>query len=117
MKEHVKIRNILLIIGPLCIGLFIYYSRPLFVPWSVVRNFVPDACWAFSFTYAFFLLWKGTSSFIIKFVPLVLFLGFEFLQKTSVLTGTFDYFDILFYFLAYLLAWLIWFKNEEKKSA
>lgn len=97
---------------PLVLGLFIYFSPPLFEHWSLVRNYIPDACWAFSFTYAFFTLWKGQLSPLIRTVPLLLFIGFEFLQKLNVLTGTFDYFDCLTYILAYLLATVFISKNE-----
>ncbi len=109
-------RKYLLVIAPLCLGAFIYWVRPLFVPWSYVRNFVPDACWAFSFTYAFFLLWKGELSLAIRMIPILLFLAFEFMQKFEIITGTFDLIDCLAYILSYLLASVIFRYYEQEKD-
>ncbi len=105
-------RHVLFIILPLLVGLVIYYIPVDYSYGALVRNYLPDTCWAFSFTYAFLALWKGALTLFIRMIPLLLFLGFEFMQKFNLLTGTFDYFDCLAYILAYLLATLIVLNNE-----
>jgi hypothetical protein len=106
-------RNFLIILFPLGLGLFIYCTPPRFEYWSLVRNFIPDACWAFSFTYAFFLLWKNERTRWVQIIPIVLFIGFELLQKFAIITGTFDLIDCVVYIIAYLLATVLIIRHEQ----
>jgi len=78
-------------------GLLIYRNPQVFNPW--VSNFIPDGLWAFSFSSCLFVIQEDLK--IALNITIVVVLGgcLEVLQWLSWVEGTFDYADLLVYFL------------------
>ncbi|MBL0913309.1 MAG: hypothetical protein IBJ09_13150 [Bacteroidia bacterium] len=85
---------------PLGLGVLLYL---LPLP-ALLRNYVPDALWAYACTSAILLIWDRSPHrgwLLFLFLSFVLF---EALQKTGLVAGTADPGDVLAYFLAAGLA-------------
>ena len=66
---------------------------------------LPDGLWLFACTYCMQHLWhRHKGGMIWCLMPLVLALAHEFAQLLAILSGTFDWQDVGFYLLSYLLA-------------
>ncbi len=123
---------ILLVLIPLCIGAFVYYlccpdvlfvkcldrytgigfHFPQEVSRNVVlvffRNYILDLLWAFSMTCMIcIILWKSRFYRFAFSIPLITGILLEFFQKEHVLSGTFDYYDIMFEFVGVVIALVV----------
>ena len=81
-----------------------YAPPPLNLPEWLIFN-VPDGLWFYSFLMWLILMWqyeKGIQPFIWYSFLILGAIGAEFLQKLSVIQGTYDTKDIYAYFLAVL---------------
>jgi len=101
------------------IGILIYFldSLNLGLP-AVIRNYLPDALWAISFSASICWLWfddfkLGT---IWYFVCLGSMISFEFLQYIQIIKGTSDFIDIIVYFFFSLTVYLLSYKTIFLKT-
>lgn len=88
------------LLAPLGLGL-VLYLLPL--P-ALLRNYAPDALWAYAYTSAILLIWDRIPGKVWILLVFVSFMVFEALQKTGLVAGTADPGDVLVYFLAAGLA-------------
>lgn len=137
-NKSVKLFYVCNIIIPLLIGLIFYYvncSDVLFVRWIdgflsisrtnmeleyspiivLVRNYLMDIIWQYSFVFALFVLINSSLFSLITAVITSITCGiiFECLQLIHVISGTFDIFDICLGIVSSLTAGLIIFYTEE----
>lgn len=103
-----------MVIVPLVLGVLIYQFAD---GDTLIRNYLPDGLWAFSFGYAFLLIWNPAWHSAIHIVPILVFIGFELLQKWRIITGTFDLFDCVAYILFYLSASIVFYQYEQKTTS
>jgi hypothetical protein len=92
------------VILPLLFGMLIYYSA---VKWTVpafVRNYFPDALWAYAFISVMLLIWNREIRVFWIMVVFVFSAIFELLQYFHKIAGTGDLLDVVTYYLAFLLA-------------
>jgi hypothetical protein len=104
---------------PLCLGTFIYLAGAILPIPVRLKNYVPDALWAYALASALLIIWdrKPHSGWLISGV-ILLFLV-ELFQYLRVIPGQADYIDLIVYLLAYVTAILLnhFFKqptNEKK---
>lgn len=75
---------------------------------------LPDGLWVFSYVSLLLYFWKGeikSQNFIwFFFIPIFAVLS-EFMQLLDVVSGTFDYVDLLFYFLGLIIPFVV-FSNS-----
>ncbi len=73
---------------------------------SFIRNFFLDMLWAYALVFAlFYIIGDNTASLLKVFLIAFLFSSaMEILQITSIVKGTFDFYDILVEFLAEIVA-------------
>jgi hypothetical protein len=91
------------------------YNSGYFSPGWVIYN-LPDFLWLYSL-FASLALWINASHKTLRAYIFISFIGTllsEVLQKFNLLFGTFDPFDLLFYFFALILFWLINSKSFKK---
>lgn len=88
------------LLAPLGLGVLLYL---LPLP-ALLRNYAPDALWAYAYTSALLLIWERTADKVWILLMFVSFIGLEALQKTGLIAGTADPGDVLVYFLAAGLA-------------
>ena len=111
----------------LLIGIFFYIvgrTEFLSILGTVVNDFlltasfyVPDALWAYALYFALSLF---QNSFIATILTIGAGILWEVLQKTNLVNGTFDFFDIILYLIATLVAVIInklWRKKYEKNNS
>lgn len=126
---------------PIIIGGALYYfffPKVLFVEWidsllktgihfdtenssllvAVLRNQILDAIWSYSFCNLLYLIIREGKREVLCFIfPTLLGTTMEILQKVGVVTGTFDYWDIVAEgagsALAYILIKMYGGKNEK----
>ena len=123
MKKRILISLTFLILGVIIYFLFdIELMKKSNNFCSIIRNYLPDICWTFSF---FFMSINFTSNITKKSVIVnslfVLFIAliYEFLQYHKIIGGTFDLIDISLYIVSVVLACLvenIIRRNEYEKS-
>lgn len=123
MKKRILISLTFLILGVIIYFLFdIELMKKSNNFCSIIRNYLPDICWTFSF---FFMSINFTSNITKKSVIVnslfVLFIAliYEFLQYHKIIGGTFDLIDISLYIVSVILACLvekIIRRNEYEKS-
>ena len=146
LKKNRISKLILLGFLPILIGGFIYLiSRPktiLLFEWiklmqleteaNVVRKFfssyvlsewtkfnLPDLLWVFSFTSVILIIWKDVKSKIkILYCVTPLFIGItsEVIQYFDKSFGTFDFKDIIFYFIGFILSIIIFKTINQSKN-
>ena len=103
------------IVIPIVLACIIKLSRQtnffFFPKSSIISNFIKynliDGFWLYSFSCLMILIWDkkiSKSSLLWLFPFLLICLIHEFLQKTHILGGTFDYLDIITYVVAFLTA-------------
>ena len=135
MRKRILISLITLILG---ISIYYLYKEGIMTNntnvTAMIRNFVPDFLWMFSF-YFFSVIFsknfvqkefvifikKVTKKYIsvTAFYSLFLGIGFEIMQKTRLIKGTFDYWDITIYVISISIACLIekyWGRKENEKE-
>ena len=123
MRKRILISLITLILG---ISIYYLYKEGIMTNntnvTAMIRNFVPDFLWMFSF-YFFRVIFskKVTKKYIsvTAFYSLFLGIGFEIMQKTRLIKGTFDYWDITIYVISISIACLIekyWGRKENEKE-
>lgn len=92
----------------LLLGFSIYLCDTFFEVPKIIRGYIPDFCWMFSFVTIFS---RTTKELFEKFylvlcvvICISVSIVFELMQKSGVVGGTFDYFDILVYTAAAISA-------------
>ena len=107
------------------IGLFVYaiYSNGIITKstfiLSVIRNYLPDICWVFSFYFASVNFAFNISKNYIVLNSIYVFLIsmlFEILQYYGVVKGTYDIVDILIYIISIVISCLIEVKIRRKDN-
>ncbi|MBQ6752999.1 MAG: hypothetical protein IJR10_04425 [Clostridia bacterium] len=81
---------------------------------SFLKCFAADMLWAYSLTFTIYFV-SGCKTGTTLTVCLIFETVLELLQKTNVIKGTFDFFDIAFEALSIALALLIIKKFKEEK--
>ena len=103
----------------LLLGCAIYLCNIFFEVPKIIRGYVPDFCWMFSFVAVLSCTVKGLlKKHYILFSAIVCIsvsIVFELMQKSGIVGGTFDIFDILVYTAAAATAALI-LKIINKRS-
>jgi len=67
-----------------------------------IRNYGLDMLWAYALVFTLFFIIDNNSAGLLKVWMIAFFFstGMEFLQRTSLVSGTFDFWDIIVEFLA-----------------
>jgi hypothetical protein len=105
MKSNFLLTLLLLTICPLALGVFIYMLSPDF---RIIRNYLPDTLWSFSFYSTLTIFGAFNSNKRIIFISSVcIFVFYEFGQKYNIFSGTYDYLDFVSYSVGLLLAFFI----------
>lgn len=94
------------IILPIIIGLFIYRIYFASVN-SVIKNYLPDALWAYALTSSIFIIWKREANYFWLLLVIIFFVLFEILQYLHFVKGTGDVWDVLTYLTATFMAIII----------
>lgn len=106
-----KRNKIVLIILALIIGTSIYIFDD-YLRIRIIRNYLPDFCWAFAFSLTISLF--STNLIEILFIPIICGIFLELCQYNNLILGTGDILDVLIEALAYLLTlFLIRGRNEK----
>lgn len=87
---------------PLIFGVFVYNSPNIFS--STIINYLPDGLWAYSLTIAIQRIWHWKINVFNIFLTLGTEIFFEVFQKKHYVGGTFDFVDIMIYFVSSALA-------------
>lgn len=81
---------------------------------KTIINTAPGGFWTFSYSAFLLFIWKleinSKNIFYFIFIPVMAIIS-EFFQLTCVISGTFDYSDIISYAMGALLPFLIHFKK------
>ena len=129
LKLHIS-RSVLRRIAISCLALFFgTVSYFLFdigiinnsnIFFRLLRNYLPDFLWAFSFFFLTIIFSFNISEKKYLFISgiYVVFIGiiFEILQYFNIAKGTFDFFDIVIYLIAILIACFIETKLRRRES-
>ncbi len=83
------------IIGPILLGIFVYTNC---YP-KLIRNYLPDGLWAYSFTSSIILIWDNTINYFWISSVFLIFIIFEILQYKGIINGTGDIRDVLVYII------------------
>lgn len=106
MHSHQHKNALLHVLLPLAGGLIIYLSGPVFAWPSLIKNYLPDACWSYALFSSILLVWDRTIQYAWLLAAAGLLLLTEGLQGTGAISGTADGLDLLAYGIAAALA--IW---------
>lgn len=141
MKRHNRLFVVMNIAIPLFVGAFIYYflsTDVIFVRIidkvinggvhfnSLVENsyvvkfirfYLLDMLWGYALVFTLYFILSNNTANLKKifFIAFVFSTSMEILQLTSFATGTFDFLDILFEFLAEIFAVLV-IKNTQEEG-
>lgn len=96
--------SLLNVVLPLCIGAFIYFAGTLIPIPVIVKNFAPDALWAYALASSLLIAWDRTLHFGWLISGGILLISIELLQFFRIIQGRADYIDIIVYLIAYSLA-------------
>lgn len=120
-------KKVIFALGMLVLGIFIYYlySIQFFkktnIISSFIRNYIPDILWMLSFYFMSVNFSKKITKRYILFTAIYCFmigLFFELLQLSSLINGTFDVFDIIWYVITIIIACFVekycWREKNEK---
>jgi hypothetical protein len=88
------------VVFPLLLGAVLYGPASTLMGFPLLRNYLPDTLWAFSFTSALLIIWEGKVHLVWLCVLAGMFIIFELAQAVHVFGGTGDLRDTLCYFLA-----------------
>ena len=77
------------------------------LPSWVLYN-LPDALWLFACAYCMLLLWRRQSNILFVLMPLLMALLHEFAQLHGYVRGTFDWRDVSFYLISYLVTLIVY---------
>jgi hypothetical protein len=111
--------SLLTVLLPIATGFLLYVLKDAnFI--LIVRNYLPDALWAFSFTSAILIIWNGKINRFWIVMLFLIFVAFEFLQSIKIITGTGDLNDVICYYTFAILAFFIYkqtfkIQDYEKK--
>lgn len=87
--------------------IFIGYVLYLYMPYNIIRYYLPDALWAFSFTSCLLIIWERKIN--VKWMLSIIILSplFELMQHNNMIKGTGDIFDIIIYYFSFSIALII----------
>lgn len=95
--------KLIICVLPLIIGVIVY-KLSIFFP-SIIRNYLPDFCWAFSLFFSLHLIRPYNGNLlVILVISSILSSTYEIGQKLNYFDGTFDIFDLIIYHIAFVLA-------------
>lgn len=100
----------LFLILPILIGELIYYLKSHGMVSSFMGNYFPDALWMFSFSGLQLIIWRNQKRIVKIFwylIPLLVSFILELFQKHHLIQGTFDYNDLLTYFIGWILCFSV----------
>src|SRR5215217_143457 len=93
-------------ISPLLCGVFLYVvGDNSFLP-RVFKNHIADGLWAYAFASCLLIIWQRNIPGLWTVMAFVSAVLFEVLQYGMIVPGTGDVYDVLAYFLFFLLALL-----------
>ena len=123
MKKRFIISICFMIIG---VVIYLLFNNGIFVKCNnilaIIRNYLPDSCWTFSFYFASINFAYNISNKYIILNSIYIFsvaLLFELMQYYDIVEGTFDILDLIIYIISITVACLIEIKirrNENEKS-
>lgn len=106
MLKHNQLLLIDLIINalfPILIGVFIY-RLPLINEYPIIKNYLPDALWAYALASTIFIIWNRVINHYWLLLIIIFFVTFEILQYLHIIKGTGDVWDIASYIIATFMA-------------
>lgn len=120
MSKYYKRFDIFLnVIVPLSVGSFSYFISTYTWVNPFLKSYLADACWAYSFASAIIIIWNRKLKY--SWLSMAFFISclFELFQYKHLIAGTGDIYDVLTYFIFFLLAIisnnffkLIFYKNQ-----
>jgi hypothetical protein len=90
---------ILNVFFPLLLGYFIYSIANTGAISLLIKNYLPDGLWAYSFISLILIIWNRRFNFLWIFTSFLLAASFEVFQYFHFIPGTADGMDILVYFI------------------
>lgn len=106
MNKNKKIVTLDFIVNaclPILMGILIYkYSNTN--NYSYIRNYLPDALWAYALVSAIFIIWNRKVNYFWLLVVIFFFVGYEICQYLHFINGTGDALDVITYFIATIIA-------------
>jgi hypothetical protein len=91
---------------PIFIAVFIY-RIPLMKEHLIIKNYLPDALWAYALASSIFIIWNRGVNFFWLLLMIVFFVAFEIFQCLHYIKGTGDVWDIISYIIATFMAIII----------
>ena len=100
-----RIRDIVFnVLLPLISGIVIYlFYNEQYMP-ETLRNYLPDALWAYALQSTILIIWDRKITIPWLLINVLTFISFESLQYIKLLPGTGDIFDITAYLLSFIIA-------------
>ena len=91
---------------PILMGVFMY--RVTFINESpFIKNYFPDALWAYAFVSSIFIIWNRKVIYGWLFIVILFFVAFEILQYLHFIKGTGDVWDVITYLIATFITVII----------
>lgn len=111
MKKRFLLSLSFLIIGVIIYFIFdIRFISKSNIIFSIIRNYMPDMCWTFSFFFLSINFTKNITKYNLLINSTYVFciaMIYEFLQYFHIVNGTFDFIDISIYIFSIIIACLI----------
>lgn len=118
MKKRFILSFSFMIIGVIIYILFdIRFMTKSNIAFSIIRNFLPDICWTFSFFFININFAYNISKKALLLNSIYIFgiaLLFELLQYFNIASGTFDFLDIFIYSITIIFACFI--ENKIRRN-
>jgi hypothetical protein len=84
---------------PLAAGCLLYALHPTAQWQTVLKNYLPDALWAYAFFSCMLIIWQRRINFTWILITVLVVAVFELLQSKQVIGGTGDIADLVVYLI------------------
>jgi hypothetical protein len=104
---------VITVVLPLLAGTLLYsYSHHHYLP-SIIRNYIPDACWAFAFMSVICIIWQRNPPTYWVTITCISAVSYELAQYFALVSGYADVIDLVVYVLAFAYAYYL---NQSLKK-
>lgn len=98
---------VITVVLPLLAGILLYsYSHHHYLP-SIIRNYIPDACWAFAFMSVICIIWQRNPPTNWVIITCISAVSYELAQYFALVSGYADVIDLVVYVLAFAYAYYL----------